>query len=204
MKEVILIHGAARSGKDTIAKYMKKELEQKGKSVEILSFAEPLKQIIADTFGISLKDLDIYKNKSDVFTLNLFQEGNNEAKLLEQTNFRKILQRFGTEAMKPVFGHSVWVDLVVKKIKDSSAEYFIIPDFRFLIEADGIIQLANEDILQCYFISVYSDMSTIADKNHISENELNGFVFDYDLNNMKDKFHETEFLSTQILEDISK
>ena len=199
MKNVILINGPARSGKDTIAKYMKEELNKREINVEILSFAEPLKQIIADTFDISLTTLEYYKNNADNISIECIKENRNDFQVLEVTNFRRILQRFGTEGMKPVFGNNVWANLVVQKIKQSNAEVFIIPDFRFQIEADTILKLENEDIAHCYFISIHSDMSTTSENKHISENDLKDFEFDYIINNMKDELHETKFCINELL-----
>ena len=199
MKNVILINGLARSGKDTIAKYMKEELNKREISTEILSFAEPLKQIIADTFDISLTTLEYYKNNADNISIECIKENRNDFQVLEVTNFRRILQRFGTEGMKPVFGNNVWANLVVQKIKQSNAEVFIIPDFRFQIEADTILKLENEDIAYCRFMYIHSDMSTISENKHISENDLKDFEFDYIINNMKDKLHETKFCINELL-----
>ena len=199
MKNVILINGPARSGKDTIAKYMKEELNKREINVEILSFAEPLKQIIADTFDISLTTLEYYKNNADNISIECIKENRNDFQVLEVTNFRRILQRFGTEGMKPVFGNNVWANLVVQKIKQSNAEVFIIPDFRFQIEADTILELENEDIAYCRFMYIHSDMSTISENKHISENDLKDFEFDYIINNMKDKLHETKFCINELL-----
>lgn len=202
MKKVFLLNGAARSGKDTVANIMRKELEAKGKSIEVLSFAEPLKQIIAKTFDISLGELEIYKNKTDKFTLSLLQEGKNTSEIINQTNFRKILQRFGTEGMKTIFGESVWVDLINDKIKKSNAEYFIISDFRFQIEAKTILNLSNRDIAECYFFYVDSDMSTISENLHSSEKDLDTFTFDYYIHNMKGKLHETEFVVSELIQSL--
>ena len=128
-KEVILINGLARSGKDYLASLLQEHLTNEGKSVEVMHFAEPLKQIIADTFYISLEQLDEYKNASDRFKLNIvdYQSGDHE----ELSNFRTILQRFGTEGMKPVFGSNIWAKILTDKVEASTANTILIPDFRF-------------------------------------------------------------------------
>lgn len=197
-KKVILLAGPARSGKDTIAKMIQKETSKS----EILSFAGPLKQIIASTFDISLEDLDFYKNKSDKFILNLSEEEKSNFNVNWGTNFRQILQRFGTEGMKPVFGDGVWADIACKKIKESNNEVFIIPDFRFQIEANTVLELVNNDIANVYFLNIYSDMCTITDNQHISEKDLENFEFDETINNMQGKLQETEFVVSEFIKHI--
>ena len=82
MKTVILLNGKARSGKDTIARIMKRYLEvdrPKGElKTRIFSFASPLKTVVAETLGITLNDLETFKNKSDRYSLNIVdnQTGN--------------------------------------------------------------------------------------------------------------------------------
>lgn len=165
MPKVILINGKKRSGKDYLAKMLKLELEQQNKTVEIMSYADPIKEILADTFNISVELIDEYKNNFqaiDVAGENLL-------------NFRELLQRFGTEAMKKQFGDDVWVNLLKGKINISTAEYILISDFRFLCEdiSEGFnvttVNVINKDI--------------IAEDEHSSENELNDYNFDITLDN---------------------
>ena len=125
---VILITGKARSGKDYTANLLKQALEANGKIVQQLFFAAPLKQIIAATFDITLEQLDEYKN----YQVPLFIDKHMDAPSV--TNFRTILQRFGTEGMKPIFGEEVWAQLVNDQITQSSADCVIISDYRFDIE----------------------------------------------------------------------
>ena len=58
MKNVLLINGLPRSGKDTLADYLVDKY-----NYTKLSFAAPMKAIISNTFDISLDELDAYKNR---------------------------------------------------------------------------------------------------------------------------------------------
>lgn len=201
-KKVILINGLARCGKDTIANYMKEILEDKEIKTEIISFAGPLKQIIEKTFDITSNELDYYKNHIDEISIIVSQENKNTFTPLFSTNFRRILQRFGTEGMKPVFGDDVWARIAKDWIKNTESDVVIIPDFRFQIEANTILELANEDIADIYFVYIYSDMSTISENQHQSEKDLEGFCFDYTINNMEGELLKTQFISSKVLIDI--
>ena len=153
MTKVIYIAGYKRSGKDTFGLFLKEALEANGKKVELVSFADPMKRILATTLGISLEFLDNCKNNS---------------------NFphRGYLERFGSEAMKPEFGEDVWVDLVNKYILRSTADIVIVPDFRFRKEY-------SESAAFPYTIKVQRDNVTPSKGFiHISERDLNGFDFD--------------------------
>jgi hypothetical protein len=150
-----MLAGAKRSGKDTIGLLLKQILELEGKTVELISFATPLKFILATTLGISLDELTRLKD--------------------EPSNpHRSYLQRLGTEAMKPIFGETVWVDIAKKTIKESTANYIIITDFRFPQE-----HLSNSTTIKVIRDSIVPDSTA----SHISEQALNDFSFDKIIHN---------------------
>ena len=129
MTKVILISGYKRSGKDFVAKLLAEKLYAKGFTVDIQSFATPLKQVVASTFDITLEQLEDYKNAEDDVLCHI-----DNAKIhhnLHTISMRKILQRFGTEAAKSVFGVNVWGMHMKDRIEQSTANYIIIPDYRF-------------------------------------------------------------------------
>ena len=167
-KDVILISGYKRSGKDTTAKMMKEIIEQSGQKVEIMSFAEPMKFIAKTIFNISDEQLDKFKNER-TYIFSSEKLGSFD----KLTDFREVLKKLGTEAIKPLFGDDVWVNLIKDKINKSDADIIIIPDFRFLIEdsfSNSItIRIINNDIKN-------EDL-------HPSETELDGYKFDYYFDN---------------------
>jgi len=152
MPKVIQISGKKRHGKDTIASI----LMDKFPDAILLSFAEPMKQIIATTLGITLTELDELKNTDH--------------------KVRGILQRFGSEAMKAVFGEDVWAELLKRKLlKMPDNALVIITDWRFNCEViEGSLKLrVNRPTL-----SIDTDA-------HRSELELDDYkYFDYILENV--------------------
>lgn len=157
MKQIIIINGKKRAGKDYIANILKEKLG----NCEIMHYADALKQIISETFEISLEELDNYKNENVEIIFNN-----------RKTTFRRILQCFATEAIKPVFGNNIWKRIVLEKIKETNAEYIIIPDFRFpeeYIEGSLTVKVLGGD----------------SNDTHISEIALNDFKFDYIIDNTK-------------------
>ena len=159
----VLVNGKKRSGKDFFAKLLKDELSTLGHKSSVMSFADPIKDIISITLGISPELLDQFKNDQAPIYINGVQISNS----------RLILQNFGTEAMKKHFGENVWVDLLKAKAEQIDDKFIIVPDFRFISEnfEDSItVRIVNKDVHD-------------ANDGHRSENELNEFVCDYTLDN---------------------
>lgn len=172
MKKVILLNGLPRSGKDTCADYL---VSKHGYTK--VSFASTMKEIVATTFGISVDALERMKNDNTIIhTLN-----GSEVVL----TFRDVLQRFGSEAMKPVFGNDVWARTLYDKIHTLKTDKIVVSDFRFLIEyqpQDGLD-------LETWLIN---DGRELPIEGHASDVELyaNGFTFDKSVFN-KDKSRTT-------------
>ena len=166
-KVIIQIGGFKRSGKDTISKMIANHYQLSGKLVDIFHYADPLKQIAASIFDISLEQLDEFKNnKTELYRFNTYEEP------CKVTDFREILMKIGNEAIKPVFGSDVWQKIMLEKIEKSEADIIIIPDFRFAVEhiPNAVtIRINNSDIIN--------------DTDHPSETELIDFDFDMSIDN---------------------
>lgn len=177
-KEVILINGLKRSGKDFTASALKEAFETVGKSVRIHSFAAPMKCIISKTFNITLSELDDYKNANARFKLSLVDMVDGDHGLT--TDFRTILQRFGTEAMKPIFGDNVWAYLARDIIQEASEEVIIFADFRFIDEYNVIKAMDDVEVTTVYVQGKESETTD----THISECKP-AIQFHYELDNSK-------------------
>ena len=173
-KQMILINGAMRSGKDFTASLLAEELNLLGLSTELVSFAYPMKYIISQTFDISLEQLDDYKN-------NLMSLASEEQEVI--TNFRQILQRFGTEGMKPVFGDDVWAVMGWQKAINSRADVIIITDYRFDIEGQTFVRNAK-DLVDVFIDFIYIKGQASAGDNHSSEVKPS-LEFNYEVDNSK-------------------
>ena len=158
----ILINGKKRVGKNYVSEMIAKELHSYGRTSEIMAYADPIKDILEITFKISPSELDTYKNKAAHVIIDGYI----------CSNFRNIIQNFGTEAMKKHFGENVWVDLLKAKAEKSKADYIIISDFRFI----------SEYIPGSITIKVLNNDLNTGD-THKSENELNDFKFHYIIDN---------------------
>ena len=169
---VIQLLGQARSGKDFTAAQLKLYYESIGKSVEILSYAAPMKRIAAKLFDISLNDLDKYKNNPSHYSLWVCTPSDHT--VLNHLNFRVFLQRLGSDAIKPEFGDTVWADLMLLNITKSDADIVIIPDCRFMVELDTFPKAVTIRVV---------NNALAAPMNHASELELANYQTTYTLDN---------------------
>lgn len=176
IKTVILINGPKRHGKDHLAKLLGWSLNSES---EVVSFASPMKVIMAKTFGITVETLEKYKN-DDVKILS--QETNGYEQ--DVTDFRKAIQNFANEGMKPVFGEGVWANIACGSIKDSEKDVILIPDFRFLVEHMHVEHAAQFEKYNLITVYIHNDDIPTED-THASERELqdNNFQFDFIIDN---------------------
>ena len=166
--KVILVSGYKRSGKDFVSTILNSELEN---SISY-SLATPLKDIVATTLGISLDELDLFKNNPEYYSVVfMFKD-----KMFGSSDFRKILQKFGTEATKKWFGDPVWTDLFIAQ--DFKEDYIIISDWRFRTEVEEFSKVYDNVIT----IRINDDNIVNTDM-HPSETALDGFDYDYVIDN---------------------
>lgn len=174
----ILIAGKKGSGKDYFGEFLNSELIKLGYTSEIDSFANPIKEIVSKTFEISIDELDKYKNNIQEIGINSPTYDGYEFEPI--SDFRSILQRLGTEAIKPIFGDDIWAKLLYNKARTS--EYIIVTDFRFLIE------YYNPDINDIFSINILGGIkSNQKHDTHSSETELKNFEFDMIIDNSEKK-----------------
>lgn len=194
---VIQLLGQARSGKDWTASQFKAYFESQGKSVEIMSYAAPMKRIATKLFGISLEQLDDFKNRSDKVSIEVYDNENildkTSPSFQLETNFRTFLQRLGNDAIKPEFGDDVWAQLALKNINASTSDIIIMSDCRFNVELKAVggvtIRVLNQSLPE--------------PMNHPSELELRAYKTDYVINNTDYKLTDEQImdLAKRIIND---
>ena len=188
--KIVLINGKKRAGKDYFAHLLQEDLKTRGYTSEIMSFAWPIKEILSRTFNMSIEELEECKNNPDEYKIRVDIPNGRETPDVLTTDFREILQVFGTEAMKEQFGEEVWRDLLMRRANRSKCDFVIVPDFRFLSEnvANITIKITNNDLQD--------------NDQHRSENELNGFEFNYYVDNTgyRDLKGDVEYIASSLIE----
>lgn len=162
---IIQISGKKRSGKDTLAKFLANIFTEHGKTVEVISYAEPMKDIAVTILDVTPEQLDTFKNEPELYKLTTVNQANN---LVTVTNYRSVLQLLGSEAMKKWFGPNVWADLLNSRIAKSTADIIIIPDWRF----------KSETIYDSIKVRMLTHIEST--DTHISEIDLDNYT-DFDM-----------------------
>lgn len=163
---IILIAGMAKCGKDFTAKIIKEKLEDKGKRVMILHFADDLKALATRLYE--------WDGKKD-------EHG------------RTLLQWLGTDVIRARCP-DYWVESVARLVRVLAPDYdyFIIPDWRFINE-DTYWNRNEFNVMTIKVIrDDYTNDLTEDQKNHASEHNLDDYKFDHILHvpNGKDLVRE--------------
>lgn len=159
------LSGYARSGKDTVAARL---VEEHG--FTRLAFADPMRE--------ALYRLNPKINIADVQGIHLASAVNGlgwEQVKAESPDARELLQRFGTEVVREMFGENFWVDYTMHLAE--SLDKVVISDVRFKNEAEAIKAAGG-------VVWRVERPGTEAANSHASEHDLEGYEFDLTINNV--------------------
>lgn len=149
---ILGLTGPAGAGKDTAAEFVMEWALENDIYALRAGFADALKYSAAVALGMppavargaSLEFINALKERGTI-TVNIPRTEAEVALGLdgdEMIGFsgRQFLQWYGTEAHRDAFGTDFWVDALFSKYSESSdrPELLVIPDVRFLNEADAI------------------------------------------------------------------
>jgi hypothetical protein len=160
---IIGLSGYARSGKDTAADRLVDKY-----NFTRYSFAAPMKEamyILNPIVGSDSISGFRYRNLVDTYGLDKSKDSYPE--------IRRLLQVFGTEVGRQMFGENFWVDIALNGIKEPNA---VITDVRFRNEADAIKKAGG----QVWRIN-RDGIGPVTD--HPSEVDLDKYDFDYVIDN---------------------
>lgn len=194
IKHVIGITGPKRAGKDTSALYLKSMFDY-----EPLAFADPMKDILCLTFGISRETLDDFKNNPSTSKI-LGDKYSSEYTYEFTTDMRQVLQRFGTEAMKKHFGTDVWAQKLVQDALMWDMENVVVSDLRFLNEYEYLKE--HSDTLT--IIRIHKDSKEEED-SHSSEQEYKQIQADYEISNngtLQELYNKLNKIMTECTKDL--
>lgn len=156
--KIICLSGKAGSGKDTVATMIAEDLIAKGNTAHIISYAGVLKYICKEHLG--------WDGNKDEYG-------------------RGLLQYIGTDvirAQNPMF----FVDFAVQLITYLGElwDYVIIPDCRFENEV-GALRMRGFRVTHGYVVREMLGSCTMTDaqKEHVSETEMDHVVPDFYINN---------------------
>lgn len=167
---LIGISGKKGSGKNTIATFIEQAVKEYCKDIDVipvvtLAFADPLKDEVCKACGVTRDYLE--QNKS---------------------NFRLILQGWGTEFRRRLQDDNYWIKQWLKaatKISDDTV--LLVPDCRFKNEYNTIKDCGGlmwrVERVYSELAKQHSDVVLNSNDNHPSETELDNYKFDETINN---------------------
>lgn len=177
---VICIGGKAQHGKDTLAKYLKEGLEQRGKRVQIIHYGDLLKYICTMYFN--------WNGKKD-------EAG------------RTLLQKVGTDKIRSR-NPNFWVAFVADLLDALQDEwdYVLIPDTRFVNEVELMKTcfIANTTYIRVVRTG-FDNGLTEEQKNHISETALDDYepdIYVYNHRSLEDLRVQAENLIVRDFEGV--
>lgn len=164
--KILGITGKMFSGKDTVAEFIHFAF----RNSRITSFAYPMKQMMIDYFGFTYDDLYTVEGK------NRYNE------FWGMTN-REALQKIGTECFRNNFHVDTWLKTMEVNIRNDLTPIIIIPDVRFLNEAE-LIHALGGSILKIIRDDVVRDPNQMT---HASETMIDQIPYDMLLVNDRDR-----------------
>jgi hypothetical protein len=193
---IIGFGGALGSGKDTAGRRLAQMVDMPAQQI---SFAAKLKASVAALFDVEVSNFDQWKNDPDaiVYVTAGREEGNiagyeyDSPRIVRELTFRQILQRYGTESHRDIFGQDFWVDQALNAATEPDVLYYV-TDVRFDNEVEGVVRrggpvvqvlTGNEPEIVERFMQDHEGVETVfyydaetGDKIHPSEVPPNGFT----------------------------
>jgi|688.fasta_scaffold31150_11 hypothetical protein len=164
---IIGVAGWARSGKDTVADHL---VSSHGYTK--FSFATPMREAL---YRLNPK---ITVNEVQSTPIRIGVDVYDWEGLKERSpDVRVLLQRFGTEVGREMFGEDFWVNYALDSIPDGTKA--VIADVRYPNEADAIKKLGGK-------VFRVRRNGVVAANEHASESALNDYEFDSIIDNNAD------------------
>lgn len=170
---IVGVAGRIGAGKDTV--FQRAQLLASKFSLpapERMAFADKLKDSVAALFDLNRADID--RLKMDRHARVVIEDKGRGLSM----SFRDLLQRYGTEAHRHVFGPDFWVNALLPEGFDHSNRLIFITDMRFPNEAARVRSLGGVTVRAFGPESMDASIHL-----HASETALDGWRFDAHINN---------------------
>lgn len=165
---IIGLSGWARSGKDTVA-----DILVKNHGFTKLSFAQPMRDALyALNPRVNFSEYDELQRLRDVIDTHSWD---NYKDTEYGDEIRGLMQRFGTEVGRSLFGQDFWVNQALRKIPEGAN--VVIADTRFLNEAQAIENLGGA-------VWRVNRPGVVAANDHVSEHDLDNYPFKVEIDNV--------------------
>lgn len=191
---ILCLSGKARSGKDTLAKFLQKNLND---DYHLVAYATYLKKMCRDMFDLSIDQL--YGDLKEVPDKRYPKPGVKTLPGHEQVYWtpREIMQFVG-EAFRKV-NPDYWVDKLFDFIDRNNIKNVIITDGRHTNEIDAVLNYGG-----CHIRVLREEDIRAVGQDHISETALDDFEYiDYIVQNTG-TLEDLEDMAKQLVKEIEK
>ena len=223
MTTIIAFAGKKQSGKSTCCEAIENYFDGQYE-IETFSFADQLKQLCINLFGLSIEQVygtDAQKNTKTSYKWEDMPGAIADFELYEQLlqqglwktggldkyltfhkpgymTAREFLQFFGTEIGRKIYGN-IWVNATINQILAIEPDIALIDDCRFPNEADGVL---NEDGLVIRLNrSIYDDehdSETALDPNNFDHNKFSYILDNSQLNIQEQSANVIRYVSDKL------
>lgn len=152
---IIGLSGYARSGKDTVAELLRLNYEFRR-----ISFADPMREAIL-TLNPKIDSITHVSHMVEDYGWEIAKTN---------PEVRRLLQVFGTDVGRKMFGENVWIDMAFKHIQPG--ERLVVADVRFPNEAEAIKARGGKVIR-------VNRHNHSAVNSHKSEIAMDNYMFDH-------------------------
>lgn len=209
MKTLVLVSGQKRHGKGSVALAMKRHLVK----AKIVSFATPLKQILATTFNMPSPMMDEYKNADFRLLHGIPPDAVIDGGDYRMQTYRETYQRIG-DGIKSVYGTTTFAHIACKQIEKAFdiCDYVIVDDLRLADDEywyvrdffSNSVSVAHgtKEVPYINIVTVKVQRpELVSEDNHITENGMVDFEFDYTLIN-DGSIEELQIKAQELLDGI--
>jgi dephospho-CoA kinase len=191
-KYLFAFTGLKGSGKDTAAEALIEIIdENEHQFIVQFAFADILKNIIHETFGITLAESEIIKR------LNI--------KPFNGLTLREVYQHLG-ESIKSYFGEDVWAKITIQRLKeviqDVNVNFLVCTDLRYPIEEACLKKFCEDEGIELIIIKMINTNIKQNTDNHISETLIEDINNNYEIK--ADNIHQIKLQMEEIYNAISK
>lgn len=180
---IIGLNGRLKSGKDTTFKI----IQELYPHAERVSFADKLKRSAAAALGVTLDQLEEWKNDEEMTRIEIgrYIEGQpakedlslDVREVRKSLTVREYLQWYGTEAHREIFGENFWVDAALPMSTDHHRRLLVVTDMRFPNEVYRVKDLSGICVKVERSIGTETKFSS-----HASEQDVD-YLMDFFLDN---------------------
>lgn len=129
---IIAFAGRKQSGKTTACEFTSRVFSETVGSIScIYNFADPLKKMCMDIFGLSYEQCYGTDNKKNEIVNCLWPDKD------QPMTAREVMQYVGTDIFRKM-QHNVWADATIRKIQDENLPLSLIADCRFPNEVEAV------------------------------------------------------------------